>query len=173
MNALIISETAVKIILQVIVIFCFIGVFFFTYASHIEKNIVINQTDDIVDDLTGNLKKILPDNVLSLLKVKFNQISKPDLSSEDLDIQNSNNLILRKAIESMFAISISLLFLTLLIILFFHIDMHTMIDIFKETFVILLFVGFVEFTFLTFFAQNYRTIDSNFVKSKIINSLIQ
>lgn len=168
----IISETIVKIILQVVVIFCFIGIFFFTYASHIEKNIVINQTNDIVDDLSGNLKKVLPDDVLDVLRIKFNQLSRPDLSSQDNDIQQSNNVILKKAIQSIITITISLLLVALLIIIVFKIDIPSIVDMGKETIIILIFVGFVEFSFLTFFAQYYRTIDSNFVKSKIIGSLI-
>ena len=46
-------------------------------------------------------------------------------------------------------------------------------EILEENIIVLVFVGITEFLFLTYFAQNYITIDANFVKEKMINTLLK
>jgi len=168
-------EEIIKIIFQVIIIFIFVGIFFFTYASYIEQKIVEKQVDDIVVDLVGDIKMLWPPTNSSLTYVKQQIAStKPtNLSAQDDEVKASNKIILDKAVKSITIITIVGVILIFCIFMYSkyrgeHIDY---LGIIKNDFIILAFVASVEFGFLTFFAQNYRTIDSNFVKYKTLDTI--
>ena len=173
------KEETIKITFQVIIIFIFVGVFFFTYAAHIEKNIVQKQVNDIVVDLLGSAQTLWPTVSPGTNVSDFNasiQASKPkNLAAQDAEVNASNKIILDKAVKSI-AIITALGLAVIVAIGFYSKSKGERVDymaILKNDTIILLFVAMVEFSFLTFFAQNYRTIDSNFVKYKTLNTIAE
>ncbi len=166
-----IKEHIIKIIVQVIIIFIFIGIFFFTYASTIERNIVEKQVKEIVNDLLGDAKKVVPPNLLKLAN-NYIQVTNPvsSLSKEDDDVNKNNKMVIYKAIKGISIITV-IGIIVIIILSLIGSNPINYISIVKDTSLILLFVGIVETSFLTFFVQNYRTVDSNFVKYKTIKTI--
>ena len=163
------SDIIVKIILSVVVISSFIGIFFFTYESKIEANIVRNQSSEIIKDCALELRELLPDQALqSLYDVVEPSLVAPDLSNEDLDVKTSNDALIKKVVR-MIVIFTSIGFLLVaLLCLIFKINPK---DMLISTALTLVFVAAAEYIFVTYLVQNYSTIDANFVKRKILNIL--
>lgn len=158
-----------NIILSVVLISTFIGVFFFTYASMIEKNIVETRCKTIVEDLTNSFSTVATPNVLKSINEKLEQFAPPNLSEEDKKVAENNKALIKKS-----AIVISLLLIVGLSIVFilYKIYKFPVKELIINNLIMLVFVALTEFTFLTFFAQNFITVDSNFIKNKIISVLI-
>lgn len=161
----------IKTIIQVILISTFIGVFFFTYASKIEENIVKKQCSEIVQDLSDTAKVILPSNIVQdINSTLVPEIKMPDLSKQDEEVKIKNGILLRQvAVLIAIFMTVGIIIVTIMIIVF-KVPVR---EILISSFISVIFVGIVEYSFLTFFAQNYRTIDSNFVKMKIIENVIK
>ena len=164
-----IYEKIASTILSIILMSAFLGIFFFTYAAHVEKNIVKNQSANIINDLTEDLNSILPESDL----VKLQQISSPyivapDLSQEDSDVVANNKILMKKAIV---VITVFVAIGTACIFLLTRLGSFPIKYVLLRNFIILFFIALTEFCFLTFFAQNYITIDANFVKYKVLTFL--
>ena len=159
----------IKTIIQVILISTFIGIFFFTYASKVEENIVKKQCAEIIQDLSDDIKIMVPSNTLQQIYTKvIPNIKAPDLSKEDAEVKQKNDVLIKsvtKLIIAFVGIGVSIV---ALLIWIFKIPVK---EILISSGVSVLFVAIVEYSFLTFFAQNYRTIDSNFVKMKILENI--
>ena len=166
-----IVNVIIKTLIQVIIISSFIGIFFFTYAAKIEENIVKKQCSEIIDDLSDDMKTMVPYDILQKVYTQIvPNMRAPDLSREDADVKQKNDLLLKK-ITKLISIFIGVgLTLVIGLIWIFKIPIK---EILISSGISVLFVAIVEYSFLTFFAQNYRTIDSNFVKMKIIQTLIK
>jgi hypothetical protein len=159
-----------NIIMATAFISIFLGVFFFTYASKIEEKIVIERSTEIVQDLTTSLllispqqKQVLRSVVLPSLQVSSN------LADQDKQVQIANKQLIRKAV---IAISIFVFVCSILIGFLAYFFQIPLVELLKNNLLILCFVALTEFIFLTFFAQYYITIDSNFVKKQLADSLI-
>lgn len=162
-------EKIANVLLSVVLMSAFLGIFFFTYAAHIEKNIVKNQSEQIVIDLTADLNAVLTPKQLSGLRdLVSSYIVTPNLSKEDMEINENNKLLTKKA--SLAIITFVVIGLTAVFLLS-RMENFSLKDIIIRNMIILFFVAMTEFCFLTYLAQNYITIDSNFVKYKIINTL--
>jgi hypothetical protein len=163
------ANTVIKILLNVVLISTFIGIFFFTYETKIEQDIVEIQSTDIIKDISGNLKTVLNHDDMEIL---YNNITPylvaPNLQTEDEYVKVTNKALLKKATKLMAyfcAISLTLLIISAIM---FKVNMK---DILISSIVTLVFVAIIEFIFLTFMVKNYKTIDANFVKFKIIQTL--
>lgn len=166
-----ITNIIIKTIIQVVLIASFIGVFFFTYAAKVEENIVKKQCSEIIEDLSDDLKMLLPPDTLQKLYTQIiPKIQTPDLSKEDADVKVQNDVLLKKVKTLIFLFIVIGLSIASGLIWFFKIPLK---DILISSIASVIFVAIVEYSFLTFFAQNYRTIDSNFVKMKIIENIIK
>ena len=66
-----IYEKIASTILSIILMSAFLGIFFFTYAAHVEKNIVKNQSANIINDLTEDLNSILTVNIKHFTNTYF------------------------------------------------------------------------------------------------------
>ena len=159
----------IKTLIQVVLISTFIGIFFFTYASKVEENIVKKQCSQIIQDLSDDVKIIVPADTLQKIYTQvIPRIQAPDLSKEDAEVKQKNDVLLKSVTKLIVAfVGIGLTIVSLLIWIF-KIPVK---EILISSGVSVLFVAIVEYSFLTFFAQNYRTIDSNFVKMKILENI--
>jgi hypothetical protein len=159
------SEHAINIILGAIFISVFIGIFFFTYVSKIEQNIVRNQTIYLVDNIIGDLDILLPDSIKLLLSSK---LIAPDMSHEDAKVEENNNALKKKAI-----IALSIIFGVGILIAFLisWFSKTKILPIIGKNLILLVFVALTEFIFLIFIGQNYISVDPNYVKYKFIQTL--
>lgn len=169
------NETIATIILNVVLISTFIGIFFFTYAAKVEEEIVIDQVNIIVDDFTGDISSLVSPETLRLSKpfilnaltLSPEQISK--LSVNDAASADHNKKLKIKA-----AIALGIILIVGLAGVFYIWSKNKDFDL-KKLFIangiILFFVGLTEFAFLTVIAKNYRTADSNFVKKVIVENI--
>jgi protein-S-isoprenylcysteine O-methyltransferase Ste14 len=162
-------ENISKIILSVVVISAFIGIFFFTYEAKVEQRIVKQQSEEIIKDFTSEFRSLLPQPIL---KDVYNSIEPslvaPDLSELDEEVRASNQALVKKASRIIVIFVIIGLLLVALLCFIFRINPRDMII---STTITLLFVAIAEYIFVTYLVQNYSTIDSNFVRQKILNIL--
>ena len=164
------SETITNGILHVVLISVFIGIFFFTYASRVEQNIVKERSREIVRDITNDIKTFAPKGSISFLGKIANQIQPPDLREEDKEVEEKNKALLEKATKVLAVLFVVGISVSLFLSYKYGFSFKTLLI---HNFIILFFVALTEFSFLTFFAQNYITIDSNFVKYKTLDTLIK
>lgn len=147
----------------------FIVVFFFTYAAKIEQQIVEERCTEIVDDLTSVVAQ-LPQDYKNMISAEISPylVVPPSLAAEDSIVEAQNKALLKKA-----AIFVSIFVVITFSIIFImsRVFGFSFLEILKGNFLVLLFVALTEFVFLTFFAKNYITIDANFVKQKIVQSI--
>lgn len=158
-----------SILCGVSLISVFIVIFFFTYASKVEKNIVQERCTEIVDDLTSGLESV-PKKYKAMI---YSQIAPyleapSSLEEKDAIVAEQNKQLLKKATK---IVGSFLVLSFLLVFVLSRIFGFSFLDIVKTNLIILIFVGLTEFAFLTFFAQNYITIDSNFVKETVVKTV--
>jgi protein-S-isoprenylcysteine O-methyltransferase Ste14 len=162
-------ENISKIILSVVVISAFIGIFFFTYEAKVEQRIVKQQSEEIIKDFTSEFRSLLPQPIL---KDVYNSIEPnlvaPDLSELDEEVRASNQALVKKATRIIVIFVVIGLLLVALLCFIFRINPRDMII---STTITLLFVAIAEYIFVTYLVQNYSTIDSNFVRYKVLNIL--
>lgn len=159
------SKHTAQIILNVTLISAFIGIFFFTYAAKVEKDIVKSQSEYIATDLAESIKSFIPEKTRIDLSLAIGEPT----GTEDVDkaAEDSNNKLLKKAAISLGIVFIIGVVLTFVIVKFANIELN----ILKESFVILLFVAFTEYMFLNIVTRNYKIADTNFVKKEILTSV--
>jgi len=162
-------KLSITVIMNVLLISLFIGAFFFTYGSYIEKKVVKNQMQFLGNDIT-NLIKLGGPSVNDKCNKYFQNIVYPDLSHEDNASADNNKKVLMKAIIA------NLFFIVLVSISIFFIHKKSKKDfsmkkIFLQNFILLFFVGFTEFSFLTFFGSKYISINPNSVKLDIFKNI--
>jgi hypothetical protein len=161
------------VIIQVYVIFVFLTVFFFTYASKKEGEIVKNQVDFVTKDFLATELSLLPDSVKAMIAEKINTIE-PD-TSRNKTIEDSNNEIKAKTTKILVSLGVIILVFTatsffLSTRITFFKDLN-LIHILKETAVILFFVALTEFIFLEYFAARFISVEPNLIKSRIYKNL--
>lgn len=162
-------ENVAKIILSVVVISAFIGIFFFTYEAKVEEIIVKQQSAEIIKDFTSEIRTLLPRPILKDVYASIEPtLVTPDLSDLDEEVRESNKALIKKATRIIVIFTVVGLLLVALICLIFHINPKDMII---HTLITLFFVAVAEYIFVSYIVQNYTTIDSNFVRHKILNIL--
>ena len=150
-----------NILLHVILISSFLVIFFFTYASKVEKQIVQNQSTAVVQDVLDDILVILPDSAVATIGEHVQNITPPDMSDEDNDVKIKNHELYMKTVKQ-----IAALFVIGMIVIYIMSKVYkfSMKDLLVHNLIILFFVAVTEFAFLRYFAKNYSTIDSNYVK---------
>lgn len=155
-----------NILISILLMSTFIPLFFFTYASVIERNIVISQTEELVDNLVGQSAVLLKDKT-SIQNLVLN-IPVQDMSEQDERLQKQNQILVKKA--SLF-IGISagcLLLIATGLVVYYRLDWK---KILVTNIILLSVVACVEFLFITFIAQNYKSFDPNYVRYVILDEL--
>jgi len=157
------KEEIANIILHVTLISTFIGIFFFTYASRIEENIVKKQVAFLIED-NREIISLIPNDIKQNLVSKLNDI-KLDLSEDDNKTTEQNKKLLLNAAK---ILSVVLIVGVYIVLKMSHMYNFNFVHLLKENLIILCFVALTEFVFLTFFVQHYLSIDPNIIKRKFI-----
>jgi len=160
-----------KVLINVLLITTFIMIFFFTYGIYIEKKVVVNQMDFLSSNITETLK-IFGADVNKNINDKINNITIPDFTEINKVINNNNKTIISKIIK-IYSIFGSVIIGMLLINykLNTNSNLIELKEIILESFIILLFLALVEYSFLTFFSLKFISIDPNKTKLSILKNL--
>lgn len=162
-------QATAYIVLGVVLIATFISVFFFTYVSKVEADIVKSQMTNIVDDLTDGSRLVLsPSQINTVGDLVQNDLTVPDMSAEDAKVAMNNNALKKKAMK-VFGIIIGVGLLVLMYLWYTH--KLNMGEIIKYSLIILVVVAVTEYTFVTQITKNYQIVDPNFVRYLIANNL--
>lgn len=164
MNAQIIAT----LIFQFALIISFITIFFFTFVKNVESQIIDNQIDRVMTDLSEELGLIGDSTITNSLRQI--QLDKPNLVEEDERADNNNKGILKNAIKLLAILVPICLIISFLMVVIFKLSMKEMFILgFSGLFIVMI----IEVIFLLVFAKNYRTLDSNVVKKGVVDSLIK
>ena len=163
------SKLAITVIMNVLLISLFIGIFFFTYGSYIEGKIVNNQMEFLSSDIS-NIVRLFGENTNNNFKEKIKTFILPDLHEEDKKAKEANNKIMMKAfkVNIFFAIVVIIAIATIYITSNKDFSMRVLIT---QNLILLLFVALTEFSFITFFVSDFVSIDPNNIKYNFIKNL--
>jgi RsiW-degrading membrane proteinase PrsW (M82 family) len=114
--------------------------------------------------------KLLGKNVNQTVIDNINNLVIPDLSKEDNKAAQNNKKVMNQVIK------VNIIFILFILVVVYFIyknsdKSYNLKHIIKENFIILVFIGFVEYSFLTFFGAEYISIDPNQAKLSILESL--
>jgi len=163
------SELISKVLINVLFISVFISFFFFTYGAYIEKKVVNEQMNYLSQNFMETVK-LLGKNVNQTVIDNINNLVIPDLSKEDNKAAQNNKKVMNQVIK------VNIIFILFILVVVYFIyknsdKSYNLKHIIKENFIILVFIGFVEYSFLTFFGAEYISIDPNQAKLSILESL--
>lgn len=161
-----------NIIMNVSFISIFIATFFFTYGKTVEKQIVENQVQYIVDDFSQDIDLFFVDEEskkqFGVELKRFIGDNPVEKTPEDIAAEKNNSDLIKK----------SVLVLGIILVIGLNTAYYmskkydfNFWDMFKHNLIILAAAGLTEFVFLTYFAQNYRIADRNKVKYDILESI--
>jgi len=166
------------VIVQVLCVFIFLCLFFFTYASKKEGDILNSQVNFLINDIAEHNIHLLPNDKKQALLNTINGI-KTDTSQNTqaaIDIINSNNkikaktkkIILYLCIIVVLIISISYKFKNTGKTFFKNLNLK---HIFKETGIIIFFIAITEYIFLNYFAAQYISVKPNILKAQVFENI--
>lgn len=160
------------IIVQVIMVYAFLTIFFFTYVKTVEEQIIKDQVTFLMDDLSNNLQ-LLPSNAQDIFKTKINEkmnIDMEDMYDLDATVEENNNAIMMQSMYILAgALGAAIVFISLMYY-FYGTDVKELII---SSSIVIAAVAVVEFSFLTFLVKNYILADRNYVKKVVIDKLIK
>jgi hypothetical protein len=169
----------ITVLIQVLCIFIFLTVFFFTYAAKKEGEIVTNQVKFLIDNFIGESAALLPSHVKEVAAKKLNTIETDTPANREAirKINESNDAIKSKTIKISLIFTMVVLAITILSLVlskktslafFKNIDMK---NIGKETVIILIFVAITEFCFFTYLGADFVSVDPSIIKGRIFSNL--
>lgn len=167
------KEEIILITLQVTLVAGFLVVFFFSYASTVENEIVTKQVNYIVDSFTGSAKSLMDPQTLDDIKSSIDALNPPDLSDEDQEVEEQNLLLENKSVQIVMALVIT----GILVYLFFLIysmkkgNVREAMKMLLVIAMILTAVAITEVTFLNLIAKNYLSADPNYFRGRILSVL--
>jgi len=161
------SQDIANIILHILTMAVFITLFFFTYGAYLEKKIVKEQMNYIVDDLVGDIKVISPQTALTL-KNQLQNIKSPNLDQADKQAEENNNKLKMNTLKIVVGVSVVTLFIVYYMIKYFNLDVKSLII---TNIISLIAVGITYFVFSTYIIASYKSADPNFIKKSIVESI--
>jgi len=160
-------DDSINVILAVVLMAAFLAVFFFSYMSLVEKEIVMNQVDYINENIFAPLGQVIPNNYN--LEPLLDNISMPDMSESDAQVDAHNEELLNQAAKVMgilLVVGLALAYYLTTKIAPGHFNEYL-----KDNVILILAIGFVEFIFATYVAVQFQSGDPNFVKRRLIQKL--
>jgi ABC-type uncharacterized transport system permease subunit len=164
------SELISKVLINVLFISLFIGFFFFTYGTYIEKKVVTEQMNFLSKDIK-NFFSLFGKNINDTITTKLNKMILPDLSHEDKIARENNNKIKKQAFIVLLVLTLFILFIVYYNYTKYGNNNYKLNEIISENIVILIAIGLTEFVFLTYFGARFISINPNIVKLTILESL--
>ncbi len=160
-------ENISDVAMSVIFISAFICIFYFLYAVKIEAEILHNQIDYVVKDLSDSMA-ILPKSYRTSLATKIKNFKKPNTEKADKKVADANKKIFDQVV-----LMVVIGFVIMFVIIFILSRMYKfdLLPLIKKNLVIVSAIGFTEYLFLEIFARNFISADPNFVKFTVLDKL--
>jgi len=136
----------------------FLGIFFFTYGSTIEQEIVKINTNIITTDILNIIIPSLDKNTKSTL---LKDIKYPDMSSEDKDVIDKNNDLIKSAIGVLLPIFIITFIMGGILSYYYN---YNYMHILGLNLIILCFIAVTEYSFIHILPEKYIAADTNYVR---------
>jgi len=170
------SQFVCSALIQVTLIFCFLTIFFFTYAKDKEKDVVINNVDFVIEDLLGQDSfNLLPPDIREKLKGLSSTKKSAEMAEQDAKVEENNKQILNKTIKLLVVIIAFVCGITFFCWskrgqpgFFYNFELG---DILKESLIILFFIALTEFLFLNEIGSKYISVETNQLKANVIKNL--
>jgi hypothetical protein len=147
----------------------FLGIFYFTYASNIENDILKIQIKNLVDSFTNDLNNLNITNINSEIYTVIDNFKIPDMSAEDKKVKDDNNKLMIKSLKLFGILTISCVFFITTMFVIYKIDLKNIII---TNCIILVFVAITEIFFLNMVAKRYNSLDVNSIKTTIVENII-
>lgn len=166
------------ILLQVLFIFIFLTIFFFTYVHSIEKETFKTQMNIVVDDLAldMNIRPLVPkgqEDIATILLSESLDLARKNAekssASDDQKINDQNRHIRNKAFLWV-GIATSVLLVIALGLYFTGHRVSFQIHI-KEALIVVFFVAITELIFLTVITKKYWSVDPSQIRQKLGNDM--
>ena len=161
------THMLVNIIVNVALIGTFLGIFFFTYASVVEQDIVKKNMKIVANNIMTFVNPLLDSNTK---KDIINNLKAPDMALVDAKILASNKKIESTAFMQLIMILIIALSCGFIITTIFMPD-DNFGKIIGINLIIVVFIGLTEYTFLHFLPVNYISADTYYVRYIILSTL--
>lgn len=162
-------ELVIKILINVLLISLFITFFFFTYATTIEKEVIVNQMKFLSEHISNGINLLGPD-LRNFIRQILSNIKTPDMEEKDKKVKDSNKIIINKVIKVNILFTLVMVFFILAISYRFS-HKFDFFEVIKQNIIILVFIAFTEFAFLTYFGARFISINPNDIKLNIIKQL--
>jgi len=167
------------VLIQVICVFIFLTVFFFTYAAKKEGEILTDQVNFIIRNLAGIHTNSLPEGLRKTVLDKINAINTdtPEIRDQTKQIEETNKKIQDKTTKILIILAVIVILITAGSYLLrnkvnYFKGIH-LSKILKETVIILTFVAITEFVFFKYFGAKFISVDPNTVKGNIFKKLAE
>jgi len=160
-------EFYTKILINVILLFTFINILYFTYGIELEKDVTKKNIDYLMHDLSSNITLLnIKDKISN--NICYLESSEPKINLHE---ESNNNLKTSSIILNIFLIVITIIIVVNIYFYSFQFKNNKLhiFEIIKECFIILLFVGIIEYFFLVAFCSRYISIDNNRIKLALLN----
>ena len=160
------AKEIANIMLHIMFIVMFLSIFFFTYVSIVEEDIVKKQIAYLVKNV-GFAASSLPNSQKQSLLESLNNF-KIDTSKQDALIEQQNRTLIIKVLVSISSILVA----TLVGVWYMSKHYHfSYLELLRDNIIIVIFIGVAEFCFATFVAKNYMSLDLKKIKTHTLEAL--
>lgn len=159
------EHMAINISMNIGLIAALLGIFFFTYAASVEEDIVKSNAIIAVSDIMDSVGPLLNNKIKKDLK---NKLVEPDQSEADKESNKHNTHLMHEAMAKLFIILDIGLTIGFILSIIYN---HNFIKIVGLNLLIVLLVGCTEYTFLNFLPHKFISVDTNYIRWKILTKL--
>jgi hypothetical protein len=159
------SHMIISILSSVGIVIMFLGVFFFTYASIIEQDIVKINVNIIVEDLLDVISPILDTNTKKNI---VSSLTYPNMEDADNYVLTNNNNVTSDAVNKLIIITVIMVGLSIVISYY---TKNNYLHIIGLNLIILVFIGLTEYVFLHMIVKKFIAADTNYVKALILKKI--
>jgi hypothetical protein len=146
----------------------FIAFFFFTYAKNVERSIVVNNVNYVINDLMATILHVMPPPLKFYLSKQIDTVNFDNMKKDDENVTKANNELLKKSMKLFGTVLVLFFISAFLIAKFNNINFQ---DILLSNLILLLAIAGTEYFFLTYVIAKFISADPNKVKSEIIHNL--
>lgn len=160
------AEDIATIIVLVVLVAIFLTVFYFTYVSKVEDEIIRKQVAYLTNYFISDLKLLPREDIESIRQsIPDNQ----NMAEQDQAVKIHNKKVEEKAY------TVLGIFSAIGIGIAYYLSKKygfSLLDVLKNNLLILAFVALTEFIFLNVFVRNYISVDVNAIKLFILDKLV-
>ena len=162
-------ENISSVFMNALLVGLFLCVFFFTYVSSVEGDIVVNQIKFLADNFSQSVK-LMPQEIQDAIKTEINNTQLPDFTAVNTQIDASNSKIIKNSLILVGSILAGAMIL-IYILSTKYLCGFSFWNMLGKNLIILTFIALTEFTFLNLIPRNYMSVDPNYVKYYTVNQL--